>query len=205
MPRGFYPKKKRYNNRRKRRKLPLVKLIKKVIDSNAEHLYNTATGVTITLSTGLPFIGSLAGIQQGTDVDDRSGIIVKPTRLRMRYRLTLVAPGIVASVRVYIIQNMTDVDPLGLPDTDDLMPTLKQAKNAYRILYDRTHELSLGIHQDLRQEVYIKGSKMIELRFDGASANDFTRGDIHFNFVTDHPEINEIEASFQSHLYFTDD
>ncbi len=204
MPYKYKSKFKRRNKSYRRRKMPIVKLIQRVINSNTEHKYNSTNSDNTVLTGIAPFDIILNGIPQGTDVAERAGLIVNSSRLSLRYRIQLTNSNAEYVVRVYVIQSMSDVDPIQMPGVDDLMPTLRDAKNSYRILYDRTHELSLGIHQDMRVNVKVPGKRMIDCRFDDSSLLDFTKGKIKLHFVTDNDTAGDILVGSFSHFYFTD-
>ncbi len=195
---------KRRFRRRRRRKMPIRKLIKKVINSSAEHKYNTESEDFTSLTVSTPHIDVLSVVSQGAAVQDRIGLIVTPARLRVRYNIQLNDSNAEASVRVFIIQSMEKNNPSNLPDTFTLMPTLRDAEFSYRILYDRSHEFSLGIHQDIRQEVSIPGKRMADVRWGSTTSTDFNKGAIFIHFVTDNTIADTIQGGWHSHFYYTD-
>lgn len=200
-PRKF----RRKHIRRRKRRMPIVKLIKKVITSQAEHKYFDQTGNSTSLEESLPFVLQLNQVFQGTQFKDRLGVVVNPTRLKVRYQIVLDDAGIDTQVRVYVIQDLQQLNPDSMPSVLGFMPPLTESLRTYRILYDRTHELSLGVLQNHTFKINIKGPKMINTHWSDNVSTNIIKGRIRLFFVTKNTEINKVSVSFVSRFYFTDD
>lgn len=187
----------------KRRKMPIVKLIKKVIQSSAEHKYNDQAGVQTSLLEPSPFIQSLANIGEGASNNNRIGNNITPSSIRIRYNVQLLNSSSAYSVRVYVVQSLSDGTPQDLPNITELWPPLEVSKINYRILYDKTHQMSLGVNENLYRDIRISGKRIIDISFDGTSGGT-NKGSINIHFETDNVVADEVSVSYFSRLYFTD-
>ncbi len=196
---------------RKRRRKPakkgIVKLIKKVIRSEAEQKFfeQFLSGTGITLSSN--FVSNLTDIDQGTNFFDRVGVELQPDMLNLRFHLFLTSnPGIPVSARVFIIQNMVDDDPSAVPtNVVSLMPNLVQSMVPYRILYDRTFDMSLGgNNQDINRSVRIPAAKMKNIKWTGSSPTIYTQGKIRFHVITDTIITDFLDLNISYRLIFHD-
>lgn len=197
-----FRRRKRFKRRRKRR-MPIVKLIKKVIQSSAEHKYHDQAALTVSLLEPNPFIINLQNIAEGTTNNQRVGNNIKIASVRIRYNITLLNSSSSYNVRVYVVQSMADGTPQDLPNVLELWPPLEVSKINYRILYDRTHQVSLGINENLFRDIRISGKKFIMVNFDGTSGGTL-KGAFNIHFETDNQAANELGVSFESRTYFTD-
>jgi len=85
----------------------------------------------------------------------------------------------------------------------EIFPALEEANVNYRVLYDRTHELSLGVSQDFFKMVSISGKRFIEVKFDGSTGGT-DKGIIQIYFATDNTQANGISVDFKGRSLFTD-
>ncbi len=198
-----FRRKKTFKRRRSRR-MPLVKLIKKVIISTAEKKYLPFVAMTTNLIAGTPFSGVLNIISGGSGIRDRVGNDILPNKIVLRYNMTLESSSTNALVRVYIIQALEQDDPQDLPGVQFLMPPLADALNPYRILYDRTHQLGLGVNEILVRQIHVKGSKMSAVKYFDNIGGNFTEGRITIHFVTSNLVPDNVTAQFDSRFHYTD-
>ncbi len=177
-----FRRKKRF--RRRRRKMPIVKLIKKVIQSQAEHKFRDliTPPISVTFTTPRTFI--MNGLPEGTGTNARIGFAVKSSMLKIRYHIFSANSGVIANVRVYVIQNTTLNDPAVLPDVFGLFPRLEDSIVKYKVLYDRTHQISLGINEDIFVNKTFRRFP-VSLKWDGPSNNDIVTGKIDLHVVSD--------------------
>ncbi len=202
------PRFKRFKRRRRshRPKKGMVKLIKKVIRSEAEQKFfeQFLSGAGITEVS--KFTSSLTDISQGLEEFDRIGVELQPDKLNLRFHLFLTSnPGIPISARVYIIQNMVDDIPQALPTAlVSIMPNLVQSRVPYRILYDRTFDMSLGSHQSINRTVRIPASKMKPIKWEGSSSTIYTQGQITLHVITDTVIVDFLDLSVSYRLIYHD-
>ncbi len=203
MPRRFVRRKRRF--KKGRRKIGIVKIIKKVLHSEAEHKFHDANDTSLTLTMATPsFITSLNNIAGGTDFNLRVGIKCLPSRLKIRYGINLTDAGNDFSTRVYVIQSFTDVAPSSMPDITGFMPPLRQSLVPYRVLFDRTFEQGLGISQDKFRDINIPMKKMLEMAWESSLATSQVRGLIQIHFVTSNTTAGDLSLQLFSRLYYTD-
>ncbi len=189
----------------RKRRPSVVKLIKKVIKQQAEHKFQNITGGSASLTDIAPFVGALNAVANGNTAETRIGDDINVTHINLRYNLFLDDANTKNLVRVYVIQSLNDDPPLALPDTPvALMPNLPDAINNYRILYDKTHQMSLGINVDIIRMIRLNGRKMIKTEFRDVGLLDFTKGRIDIHFITNNIVTNNIQMSFQARMVFTD-
>ncbi len=203
MPKRF--RRRRMNKRHSKK--GMVKLIKKVIRNEAEQKFfeQFLSGAGITASSN--FVSSLTDIGQGTNFFDRVGVEIQPDLLNLRFHLFLASnPGIPISARVFIIQNMVDDNPAALPtNVVSLMPNLVQAMVPYRILYDRTFDMSLGgDHQSINKTVRIPASRLKHIKWTGSATTIYTQGKIQFHVITDTIITDFLDLNISYRLIFHD-
>ncbi len=203
MPSRFNRRKRR--PRRRRRKMPIVKLIKKVIQSSSEHKYVTVNFETTSVTGVNPVFQPLNIVAQGTNVSNRIGIIVKGSRLKVRFGIEQADSGASSSVRVYLIQSMTDDDPSAMPSIAGLMPPLQDSNVSYRILYDRTFQFGLGLNRNVFRTINISRKKMIDIRWGSTTSDDFTKGKINLHVATNNQTVDEISWQHIARFYYTDE
>ncbi len=201
--------KRRFRKRRRHRraKKGMVKLIKKVIRSEAEQKFfeQFLSGSGITQVS--KFQSSLTDISQGLEEFDRIGVELQPDKLNLRFHLFLTSnPNIPVAARVYIIQNMVDDIPQALPTAlVSVMPNLVQSRVPYRILYDRTFDMSLGgNNQNINRTVIIPSSKMKNIKWEGSSSTIYTQGQITFHVITDTVIVDFLDLSVDYRLIYHD-
>ncbi len=203
MPSRFHRRKRRSNGRR-RRKMPIVKLIKKVLQSTAEHKYVNSSFETTSVVETTPIDIPLSTIVEGSAFDRRDGLIVTPSRLKIRFGIFNSDGAVASSVRVYVIQSMAADDPAAMPDVDLFMPPLQNSNFAYRILYDKTFQMGLGLNRNIFRNINISGKKMTKLRWGSTSGDDLTEGRIRLHVVTNSTLADDVAWNSVHRLYFTD-
>ncbi len=187
------------------RRPSVVKLIKKVIKQQAEHKYQNTVGGSINITDSIAFQAPLNAVSSGSSAENRIGDDLTITHINLRYNIFLADANTKNLVRVYIIQSLNDDAPLLLPGTPvALMPNLPDAVNNYRILYDKTHQMSLGINVNILRMVRLSGKKMIKTEFRDVGLMDFTKGRIDIHFITDNETTDNVSLSFQARMVFTD-
>ncbi len=190
--------------RHRGRRMPIVKLIKKVIKQSAEHKHDDFNVNTTDLVAVAPFSVGMNIIGTGDSVHGRIGNNISVSHVKFRYELNLIDANDAFSVRAYVIQFMDPDIPLDLPGIGDLFPTLDDSKQAYRILYDRTHEFALGIHRNTFTSVRISGKKLIELKFEDTNGTTPLMGNLFLQFVTNNIETNKMSVQVNGRTTFTD-
>ncbi len=191
--------------RRRKRRMPIVKLIKKVILSTAEHKYRLTNANSTNLEFSNPMVATLNTCPGGDSVEARVGNDLIMSHINVRYGLILTDSNFNATVRVYVIQFMSQAGPQQLPSRPiGLMPNQTEAVNLYRILYDRTHQLSLGVNLNLIRKFSIPGRKLKKADFFDNGLDQFSTGEIRIFFVTDNETGNTIESQYVSRMVFTD-
>ncbi len=202
MPSRFNRRKRRSG--RRKRKMPIVKLIKRVIHSTAEHKYVNSSFDTTSVTESAPIDIPLTTIVEGSAFDRRDGLIVTPSRLKIRFGIFNSDGAVASSIRVYVIQSMDNTDPSAMPDVELFMPPLQNANFAYRILYDRTFQLGLGLNRNIFRNINIRGKKMSKLRWGSTAGDDLTEGRIRLHVVTNSTLADDIAWTSVHRLYFTD-
>lgn len=189
---------------RSRRPKGLVKMVKQVILRNEEKKFHSISTAITDIRDLNPAVQDLANILGGDSFNQRTGIVVKPLLLSLRYTLFLTSNPIVpVNARVYIIQNLTDSDPASLPDAPAvLMPALQSSLVFYKVLYDQSFDMSLGKNQNVTRAVKIRS--MIDVRWTSTSADSFTAGQIHLHVVTDNPTSDLISLNLTTRFIYTD-
>jgi len=178
------PPQRRKRRFKRRRRMPIVKLIKKVIKAQAEHKHIEFDVQETSLVAVSPFTVGMNIIGTGTTVHSRIGNDINVSSVKFRYELFLLDASETFSVRVYAIQFLDDILPETLPNVGELFPTLDDAKHPYRILYDRTHQFGLGVNQNIFRTVKIKGRKLIELKYEDGAGTTPLQGNLFLTFVT---------------------
>ncbi len=194
-----FRRKKRF--RRRRRKMPIVKLIKKVMLSQAEHKFKQQITVTTSVTDVAPIGVILNEVSEGATVDGRVGFVCKSSSIKIRYHLVTSTSAVIAVVRVYIIQNTTNDNAQNLPDIGELFPTIVNSEVKYNILYDRTHQMSLGIAENIYVNLKLRKFPTNPLKFDSPFGNDFVQGKIVLHVVTDNKIAGDV--NFDQHIRHT--
>jgi len=201
MPSRFHRRKRRPA---RRRKMPIVKLIKKVIQNSAEHKFVDSSFSTGSVEFVSPVKVILNTITETAGFNGRTGIIVKPSRLKIRFGIKNADGAVASSVRVYVIQSMDNTDPSAMPIMSVLMPPLKDSNFAYRILYDRTWQFGLGLNRNVFKTIIIPGKKMIDCRWGSTSGTDLTEGRLNIHVVTNSTVASDVSYEHVARFYYTD-
>ncbi len=197
-----FRQRKRFTKRKfTKRRAPIVKLIKRVIQSQAEHKYRDDSAQQTSLVAS-PFETFLNNIAQGAGRGARIGNDIKPSMLHLRFSIELLIAGEINNVRVYLYQNLEAAKPLQLPTIGTLWPPYEVALSRYKILYDKTFEMSLGVNQNIFRNIRIPGSKMRTIEFEGTGSS--LAGTLHIVFVTNNVTIDAVSVEYESRLYYTD-
>lgn len=196
-------RKRRRQRRRKKKRMAIVPLIKRVIQNQAEKKYLSVATFTTNLLNATAFTTTLNNVVIGEAFNERIGDKIRPLLLKIRYSVVHTNANAAAQVRVYIIQALSDVFPSSLPTTSiELMPPLNLSINPYRILHDKTWDLSLGVNGNLVQKLFIKPPRMLpENTYSMANP---VQGEIRLFFVTDNSTADTISALFDSRMFYTD-
>ncbi len=200
MPKRFHRK----NRRKPSSKRGLVRLIKKVITSEAEQKFREDFNINTNIGvSGIERV--LTAVPQGVNFGDRVGVEYQPDLLNLRFHLRLSSNPKPISARVYIIQNMVDTTPTSLPtNMATLMPNLLQSTVPYRILYDKSFDMSLGARSDINVQIKIPSHKMISVKFTGSGDNLYSQGKIIFTIITDNDVDDILSNSLSYRLVFHD-
>ncbi len=190
--------------RRRSRRMPIVKLIKKVIKQSAEHKHDDFQVNTTSLVGSSDFTVGMNIIGTGASVHQRIGNDINVSHVKIRYDIFCSDANAALNVRVYAIQFMDADQPLALPAVGELFPTLDDSKQAYRILYDRTHEFALGIHRNVFTSVRISGKKLIELKFEDTMGTTPLQGNLFLVFTTNNADSDILSVVVNGRTTFTD-
>ncbi len=197
-------RKKRFRRRRRhKRKMPIVKLIKKVIQSQAEHKYKNfnvpATGIDSSGNLAI----SLFSITQGIDRDERIGNDVKFASLKIRYRVDLLDSSDTLNCRIHLVQNVDNTSPSNLPEVGELFPKLNESVVKYRVLFDKTHQLSLGINESIYRNLTIRKFP-VKTKYTNPVGNSFDTGDVFMRVYSDDPTAGNLVFSMDYRITWTD-
>ncbi len=188
---------------RRKRRMPLRRLIKKVIVQQAEKKFHNLLVTNTDLTTSTSTTNSLSQVPEGTGVGQHIGDNIDVTRLRFRFQIRVItgaqSPN---AVRVMLFQELSNQPVVSLPvRMEDLWPTLNISLNPYRVLYDRTFDMGLGIHSDVVVDTTIKRMQK-QITFSTGLTN--TMGEIFVRVITDNTVADALEFFSSSRLYFTD-
>ncbi len=188
---------------RRKKKMPLRKLIKKVIISQAEKKFHDLDLVEASLVAASPSTSSLCQIPQGNLVGERIGDSCDLTRLRVRFNLKVIGTNQTPeSIRVMVFQQLSEGLIVGIPTfIEDLWPTFNVAIFPYKVLYDRVFDMGLGINSDLVRSISLKNFKK---RLSFKDTNDPIMGEIFIRFITDNDTADQLQMRTQTRLYYTD-
>ncbi len=190
-------------HRRRRKKMPIVKLIKRVIKNESEHKYHTVQDTEPSITDSSPWLVDISNIGNGTDENTRIGNNVDFSKVRLRFALRSSTNSNTMMVRVYIIQSTTDADPNNLPNTNGLFPPLRTSLVRYKVLFDKTYQYGLGINQSIIRDVNVKRG-LLPGKWATSSGDSHTMGRILFHVQTDNNNANDLNATLDSRLYFID-
>lgn len=203
MPSRFHRRKRR---RTRRRKMPIVKLIKKVIHSSAEHKFNDFAFNATNVQDIAPVVtNGITDILQSVGIDDRIGLRVTPSRLKVRFGIQDNDSGGAINVRVYIVQNLASQNPNNMPVVGDLFPPLLAANNRYRVLYDKTFQFGLGLNRRIFREFNISGRKLAQMYWSSSAGNALELGRINLHVETNNTVFDDVSFQLVTRLYYTDD
>ncbi len=191
------------SRRTRRKKMPIVKLIKKVIKNEAEHKYHILSDITSSVVEANPLILDVTNIGAGTDVNSRIGVSVNFSRVKIRFTLRSDANTNFFLARVYLVQSFESIDPVALPNVEELFPPLTQSLTSYKILYDRTFQFGLGINQIISREISF-GRGLHEGKWSTTSGQSQVKGNIVFHVVTDNTVADALNTAMESRVYYTD-
>ncbi len=197
--------KKRFNRKRRKRgkKMPIVRLIRKVIKSEAEHKYHSFNDTESNITAALPYTADVTNIGNGTDVNTRIGNIVDFEKVRIRYTLRSSINTNAYVARVYLIQSYAETDPVNLPSIEDLFPTLADSQFRYKVLYDRTFQFGLGINQVIVRDINVK-KRLLPGKWASNSGQTQVMGNIVLHILTDNAELDALNSVVDSRVYFLD-
>ncbi len=202
------PRFKRFKRRHRRTRRPkkgMVKLIKKVIRSEAEQKFHEFFATDTNITDANSANRTITVVPQGVGFGDRIGIEFQPDLLNIRFHLRLLSNPKPISARVFIIQNMVDDNPQNIPTTmGQLMPNLQQSVVPYRLLYDKSFDMSLGARSEINVQLRIRGSRMKSVKFTGSGTTVYTQGKILFHIITDNDVADILTNDLNSRLVFHD-
>ncbi len=198
-----FPHRKRSFRRRPRAKKSLRKVIKAVITSQAEKKFHNLIISNSDLVNATPFTNSLSQVPQGNLVSQRIGDNIDTVRLRLRYNIKSVGTGQTPeSVRVMVFQQLSNGTVIGIPeDIQNLWPTLNVSIDAYKVLFDRTYDMGLGVHSDFTGDITIRNMQK-QLTFSTGDTN--IMGEIFLRVITDNDTMGNLQFLAESRLYYTD-
>jgi len=197
-------KKRRMRRRRKKSGKSLRKIIKNVIASESEKKIFNASHNELDLTDIKPLISTLNFIVPGDARNQRIGNKLEPKFLKIKFQIKKNVSANADAVRVFVIQNLTDVAPSDLPETIlDFMPSFELATVGYKVLYDRTFDLSLGVHGNMVRNIKIRVPRMLgHNQYDNPGS--FVKGEIRIHVITDNVDTDEISFLSQSRFRYTD-
>ncbi len=197
-------RKRKFRRRKgRRKKMPIVRLIKKVIQNEAEHKFHIFSDITESVVKANPLILDVTNIGAGTDVNTRIGISVNFTKVKIRFTLRSDINNRAYLARVYLIQSLESEDPTALPNVEELFPPINQSLSSYKILYDRTFQFGLGINQLVSREISYS-RHLQEGKWASTGGQSQVKGNIVFHVVTDNETADALNTAMESRVYYTD-
>lgn len=200
MPKRRFIKKRRF---KKRGKMSLNRRVKRIMDKNLEKQYYSFAINNANLLQASPSNTIISNVVQGSAFNQRVGNQLKPFSLKVLYQCELnstLQPR--TAIRFMIIQTLANGQPLTLPtQTYHLLPSLSDSSNKYKMLYDRTHQLSEGVSEMLNRSFSIHGLRKITFD-ENTTVSRF--GQIFVYVITDNGVTNGVSFRASTRLHYTD-
>lgn len=196
-------KRRRYRPRYKRKK-QFKKAVARVLYSLAEHKWIQGLASATSLTTLTPLESTMNLIFPGNPESGRIGTKMTMLNLAFRYQIHI-DPNLAQTlnVRVYIIESLEELDPANLPASPlGLFPTLTQSNSRYKVWYDRSHDMSPNVHEDIVVSKRV-ALKKHQIRMDGLT-NTFLRGKLRIFFVTDNSTANAVAVECEHRVIYND-
>ncbi len=205
MPRfsKFNKSKKRRFRRRSSKKFGngFKKAVQKVLEGEAEHKYIDINILDNNVLVG-PTSFQISNIDEGVGTSNRIGTKIKTQKLKLRFNFVLASSNSVISARIYVIQLLDEDTPIGLPTALELMPTSQIAVNPYKILYDSTMQLSLGVNEIPTWQINITDIEPIE--WVSNSPTVYVKGAIVVFVATTNSTADSLTFNVSGRLFWTD-
>ncbi len=196
--------KRRFKKRRYKKKgrMSLNRRVKKIMDKNSEKQYYSFGISASNLLQASPSNTVVSNIAQGTGFDNRVGNQLKPFSMKVLYQCELnasVQPR--TAIRFMIIQTLANGQPNGLPtNTYHLNPSLSDASNKYKILYDRTHQLSAGVSEMINRTFSLRNLRRITFDENTTVARF---GQVFVYVLTDNGVANGVSFRASTRIHYT--
>ncbi len=190
----------------RRRFSRFTRAVKGIIYNTAENKYHNSSGDLANLVAGSsPFAFDTTLISQGTNKNTRVGTVIKPSNMLLKYKLELNDTSVRANARVFIVQNSVDAVPLNLPaNPTQLFPTIEAAEVPYKVLHDKTYDMSLGRNQNRVVNVYLPRRRMRRIKWQGSASTPYRQGDIQIYVCTDNTTANALSFTYDSRIRYSD-
>lgn len=199
------PMKRKFRKRRFKRRPNFKKKVLKIINNAAEKKYTDVSTSISSLVGASPLIAVLNDLTVGTNFAQRIGnkVSLKTIVCNIRIRNILPTTMNASSVRVYVIQSLSDLDPIQLPTTVfDHMPPLNASLTLYKVLFDRHYDMSTGVNGAKNFTIKLRPPRALShVNWSGAN---ITLGTITCHIITDNAVPLALSANIESRFYFTD-
>lgn len=197
------PRKKNGRNRRRPRRNTFEQKVKKVMNKMAEKNFNDQQMIRNNVTDVLEQ-QSFTNIQAGTGNTDRIGNKIALRKFKVRYVLTLNNSSAFSLTRVFILQWLEDVQPANVPTVFQLMPTYEAAIRKYKVLYDETHQLSLGVNENLIRQFDISAKQFSPIEWSDSTGNSVISGNIEMYVISTNATTDAVDFLASTRLYWTD-
>lgn len=127
-----------------------VAIVRSLLSTNLERKVSSVSGIGVAVATGGAVIPVTNSIVNGDDIFQRTGTIIKLTRIRALYRGTAVTTS--SSVRFILFRDMLNLGAFPVPSS--LLPsgtwisqysdTRKLQQHRFKILHDITMDLNIA-------------------------------------------------------------
>lgn len=200
---GYAMRKRRYRPRYRKKK-QFKKAVAKVLYSLAEHKWIQGNASSTSLTFLLPLASTMNLIFPGNPESGRIGAKMTMLSLALRYQI-IKDPNLggAINVRCYVVESLEENDPANLPGSPiGLFPTLSQSNSRYKVWYDRCHDMSSNVNENIVVKKRIPLKKH-QIRMDGLT-NTFLRGKLVIFFVTDNTIANNIAIDVDHRVIYND-
>lgn len=178
--------------------------VQKAISYDAENkLYNGGSSIVSGVSVGYNgTISLLSNVAQGTTLNTRIGMVIKPKYLDLRWQSIAysasannVSP---THLRVIVLQTRHSAATAVVPTPGEVLETVgnsfftcsayndvTKSTGQYRILSDKVHNMDNGRGQQATDRILIPGKRMNNIHYVGGNGTDVSHGNIYILYGSD--------------------
>lgn len=199
-----------------------LKLVKKISVELKPEVKYFETSDSAQCGYDSPQINLISQIVRGDDYDDRTGIVVRPQKLNVRYIISSQDGSNSYAVRVMVVQSLaganltamnTLLDPI-LSNRWDLAFRDKNNTDQFRMLYDKV--FVSGVNNSLDNEYIFRtinldfsklrgAKKTIKWQEGDTTGGSFVHGQLYLVFITNQTDAAGAPVcSYQTRLTYTD-